>query len=75
MAVSVIIRRSFADPEKAERLALDLGVGPKLDNLLVAVGYGRVSLRQVMARLLPPEKIEAAPPPQQPRPLTEADFG
>jgi guanosine-3',5'-bis(diphosphate) 3'-pyrophosphohydrolase len=66
------LKKLLADTARAESLALDLGVGPNVENLLVAVGYGKVSLRQVVARLLPPEKIEAAPAPQHPRPLTDA---
>jgi GTP pyrophosphokinase len=70
---NLTLKKLLADKARAESLALDLGVGPKIDNLLVAVGYGKVSLRQVVARLLPPEKIEAvASPPPHPRPLTDA---
>ena len=36
-----------------EALAHELGVGTKLDDLFAAVGYGKVSMRQVLARLLP----------------------
>jgi GTP pyrophosphokinase len=55
-----------------ESLAHDLGVGGKLDDLYVALGYGKVSMRQVLAKLVPPERLEAPPAPEKPRPLTDA---
>jgi GTP pyrophosphokinase len=59
------------DEAKVEALAHDLGVGAKVEDLFAAVGYGKVSMRQVLARLVPPEKLEA-PAPEKPRPLTDA---
>ena len=53
-------------------LAQDLGVGQKLDDLFVAVGYGKVSARQVLSRLLPPEKLEEPPEAEKPRPMVDA---
>ena len=41
------------EADKAEALAHELGVGTKLDDLYAAIGYGKVSMRQVLARLLP----------------------
>ena len=55
-----------------EALAQELGVGTKLDDLFAAVGYGKVSLRQVLQRWCPPEKLEAPPPPEKKRPLADA---
>jgi GTP pyrophosphokinase len=57
---------------KAEALAQELGVGNKLDDLYTAVGYGKVSMKQVLARLLPPEKLQAEPAEEKPRPLADA---
>ncbi|HEX6738678.1 MAG TPA: bifunctional (p)ppGpp synthetase/guanosine-3',5'-bis(diphosphate) 3'-pyrophosphohydrolase, partial [Vicinamibacteria bacterium] len=62
------------EAERAEALARDLGVGVRLEDVFAAVGYGKVSMRQVLAKLLPPEKLEAppAPEPERARPLAEA---
>ncbi len=58
---------------RVEALVQDLGVGSKVEDLFTAVGYGKVSLKQVLARLLPPEKMEQAPPPEpKARPLADA---
>jgi len=55
-----------------DALAQELGVGNKVEDLLAAVGYGKVSMRQVLGRLVPAEKLEAPPPPDKARPLTDA---
>src|SRR5436190_6941252 len=55
--------------DKAESLAHELGVGTKLDDIYAALGYGKVSMRQVLAKLLPPEKLEAPPAPEKPSPI------
>jgi GTP pyrophosphokinase len=47
-------------------------VGSKVEDLFTAVGYGKVSLKQVLARLLPPEKVNEAPPEPKARPLADA---
>jgi GTP pyrophosphokinase len=60
------------EAEKAEALAQELGVGSKLDDLYAAIGYGKVSMRQVLARLVPAEKLEAPPAPEKPTPITDA---
>jgi guanosine-3',5'-bis(diphosphate) 3'-pyrophosphohydrolase len=60
------------EPQKLEALAHDLGLGSKVEDVFAAVGYGKVSMRQVLARLVPPEKLEAPPPPEKPSPLTDA---
>jgi len=59
-------------PQKVEALAQDLGIGNKVEDLFAAVGYGKVSMRQVLARLVPPEKLEAPAPLEKPSPLTDA---
>ena len=66
------LKKLMAEPAKVESLAQDLGVGTKLDDLFAAVGYGKLSMRQVLQRLVPPEKLEAPPPPDKKRPLTDA---
>jgi GTP diphosphokinase / guanosine-3',5'-bis(diphosphate) 3'-diphosphatase len=61
------------EADKAEALALDLGVGARLEDVFAAVGYGKVSMRQVLSKLLPPEKLDApAAEPERARPLAEA---
>jgi GTP pyrophosphokinase len=60
------------DLPKVEALAHDLGIGNKVEDLFAAVGYGKVSMRQVLARLVPAEKLEAPPPPEKPSPVTDA---
>jgi GTP pyrophosphokinase len=61
-----------SDPAKVEALAHELGIGNKVEDLFAAVGYGKVSMRQVLARLVPAEKLEEPPPPEKPSPLTDA---
>jgi GTP diphosphokinase / guanosine-3',5'-bis(diphosphate) 3'-diphosphatase len=60
------------EPGKLDALPHDLGAGSKLEDLYAAVGYGKVSMRQVLAKLLPPEKLQEAAPPEKPSPLTDA---
>jgi GTP pyrophosphokinase len=55
-----------------DALAQELGAGNKAEDLLAAVGYGKVSMRQLLGRLVPKEKLEAPLPPEKPRPLTDA---
>jgi len=67
------LKKVLAEPAPLEALAQELGVGSRFDDLLVAVGYGKVSLRQVLARLLPPERLEQQPPrPEKPRRMVDA---
>jgi GTP pyrophosphokinase len=65
------LKRVVAEPGPLESLAQELGVGARLDDLFVALGYGKVSARQVLTRLLPPEKLEK-PAPEKARPVVEA---
>jgi GTP pyrophosphokinase len=51
------LKKVLAEPSPLETLAQELGAGTRLDDLFVALGYGKVSSRQVLARLLPPEKL------------------
>jgi GTP pyrophosphokinase len=60
------------DAGRLESLPGDLGVGRALDDLYAAIGYGKLSMRQVLARLLPPEKLQEAAPPDKPSPLADA---
>jgi GTP pyrophosphokinase len=64
------LKKVVSEPSPLESLAQELGVGSRLDDLFAALGYGKVSARQVLARLLPPEKLER--PPEKPRPVVDA---
>jgi guanosine-3',5'-bis(diphosphate) 3'-pyrophosphohydrolase len=66
------LRKVCSDPQKMEAVTQELGVGQRLDDLFVALGYGKVSIRQVLARLLPPEKLEKLPEAEKPRPVVDA---
>jgi GTP pyrophosphokinase len=65
------LKKVVSEPSPLESLAQELGVGSRLDDLFTALGYGKVSARQVLVRLLPPEKLEQ-PAPEKPRPVVEA---
>jgi GTP pyrophosphokinase len=64
------LKKVVSEPSPLESLAQELGVGSRLDDLFAALGYGKVSARQVLARLLPPERLEQ--PPEKPRPVVDA---
>ena len=66
------LKKLQAEPQKMETLAQELGVGTKLDDVLAALGYGKLSLRQVLQKLVPAEKLETPPPPEKKRPLADA---
>src|SRR5262245_40776144 len=68
----ITLKKLLAEPEKVEALAQDLGAGTKIEDLFAAVGYGKLSMRQVLQRLVPAEKLEAPPPPEKKRPLADA---
>jgi GTP pyrophosphokinase len=50
--------------------ARDLGVGQKAEDIFAALGYGKISARQVLSRLLPPDRLEEQP--DKPRPVVDA---
>ena len=52
------LKRVVQEPSALESLAQELGVGTRLDDLFAGLGYGKVSVRQVLARVVPPEKLE-----------------
>jgi GTP pyrophosphokinase len=66
------LKKLVAEPGRVEALAQELGVGTKLEDLFLAVGYGKLSMRQVLSRLVPADRLEAAPEPERPRPLADA---
>jgi guanosine-3',5'-bis(diphosphate) 3'-pyrophosphohydrolase len=59
------------EPARLESLAQELGVGARAEDLFTAVGYGKLSMRQVLAKLVPADKL-AVPEPEKPRPLADA---
>jgi GTP pyrophosphokinase len=67
----VPVKKLMADTARMEGLAQQLGVGAKAEDLLSAVGYGKLAARAVLARLVPPERLASEPEPARPRPLAE----
>jgi guanosine-3',5'-bis(diphosphate) 3'-pyrophosphohydrolase len=65
------LKRVVQEPSALESLAQELGVGTRLDDLFAALGYGKVSVRQVLARLVPPEKLDKKPE-EKTRPVVDA---
>jgi GTP diphosphokinase / guanosine-3',5'-bis(diphosphate) 3'-diphosphatase len=68
----VSLKKLLSNPQKIEAVAQEMGLGTKIDDLFSAVGYGKISVKQVLTRLLPPEKLAAVTPEPAPRPLTDA---
>jgi GTP pyrophosphokinase len=66
------LKKVLADQGRLDAVAQELGVGTKAEDLLTAVGYGKVSMRQVLAKIVPSEKLEAAPAAEKPRPFADA---
>jgi GTP pyrophosphokinase len=66
------LKKVLAEPAKLEAIAQEMGLGSKMDDVFVAVGYGKVSMRQFLARLLPPERLDVPPPSDGARPIAEA---
>jgi guanosine-3',5'-bis(diphosphate) 3'-pyrophosphohydrolase len=67
------LKKVLQEPSALETLAQETGAGTRIDDLFVALGYGKLSVRQVLARLLPPEKLaEPAPAPARPLPVVDA---
>jgi GTP pyrophosphokinase len=52
-----LVSKSVMGPEAVERVAHDFGV-QKVDDLFAAIGYGKVSPRSVLGKLLPTELTE-----------------
>jgi GTP pyrophosphokinase len=65
-------KKVLADLAPLEALAQELGVGSRVDDLLTALGYGKASVRQVLARLVPPERLDETPGPEKPRRVAAA---
>ncbi len=66
------LKKALSEPAPLEALAQELGVGMRIDDLFAAIGYGKVSVRQVLARLVSPEKLEQPPAPEKARPMVDA---
>jgi guanosine-3',5'-bis(diphosphate) 3'-pyrophosphohydrolase len=65
------LKRVVQEPSGLESLAQELGVGSRLDDLFAGLGYGKVSARQVLARLVPAEKLDRKTE-EKPRPVVDA---
>jgi GTP pyrophosphokinase len=65
------LKKLLADDGRLDALARELGVGTKAEDLFAAVGYGKVSMRQVLVKLVPSEKLEKVPLAEKERPFTD----
>jgi GTP pyrophosphokinase len=66
------MKKVLSEPAPLEALAQELGVGTRADDLFAAIGLGKVSVRQVLAKLVPADKLEQVPVPEKPRPMVDA---
>jgi GTP pyrophosphokinase len=66
------LKKLLAEAEKIEALAQELGIGTKAEDLFAAVGYGKISMRQVLSKLVAPDKLDLPAAPEKSRPLTDA---
>jgi guanosine-3',5'-bis(diphosphate) 3'-pyrophosphohydrolase len=59
------LKKALAEPAKLDKIAEELGAGAKGEDLFAGLGYGKISARQVLGRLVPAERLEkpAAPEP------------
>lgn len=53
--------KQILEDEKLARFLTDNGI-PKVDDMFAAIGYGKLAPRTVLARFLPPEKLDDADP-------------
>jgi guanosine-3',5'-bis(diphosphate) 3'-pyrophosphohydrolase len=65
------LKKILSAPAPIESLAQELGGGPRIEDLFAAIGYGKVSVKLVLTRLVPPEKLES-PAPEKARPVVDA---
>jgi len=68
----ISLKKFVADAPRLEALAKELGFGTKVEDLFSAVGYGKLSVKQVLVRFLPEEKLLAPAPEPRAGPLTDA---
>jgi guanosine-3',5'-bis(diphosphate) 3'-pyrophosphohydrolase len=66
------VKKLMGENGRLEALAQQLGAGSRAEDLFAAVGYGKVSMRQVLTHLVPAEKLEVPLLPEKARPLTDA---
>jgi GTP diphosphokinase / guanosine-3',5'-bis(diphosphate) 3'-diphosphatase len=60
------LKKLLSDAQGLDRAAEELGVGSKAEEIFVALGYGKLAVRQVLSRVVPPERL-ATRAKQQPR--------
>jgi len=65
-------KKLLAEPSPLDAVAQELGVGMRAEDLLSALGYGKLATRQVLPKLVPAEKLSAEPEPARPRPIADA---
>jgi GTP diphosphokinase / guanosine-3',5'-bis(diphosphate) 3'-diphosphatase len=52
------LKKALAEPAKLDKIAEELGAGAKGEDLFAGLGYGKISARQVLGRLVPAERLE-----------------
>jgi GTP pyrophosphokinase len=67
----VSLKKLLQDEPQLGALAHELGVGSRAEDLFIAVGYGKLSMRQLLPKLVPADKLQAAEP-ERPRPIADA---
>jgi GTP pyrophosphokinase len=53
--------KQLTDPENMSRVLTEYGMG-KADELYIAIGYGKLSPKNVLGKLVPQEELKEAPP-------------
>ena len=67
----ISLKKLLQDEASLAALAHELGVGARAEDLFIAVGYGKLSMRQLLQKLVPAEKLQSAEP-ERPRPIADA---
>jgi GTP pyrophosphokinase len=65
-------KKLFAQSGRLDEVAQELGVGSKAEDLVQALGYGKLSMRQVLSKLVPADRLAAEPLPERTRPIADA---
>jgi GTP pyrophosphokinase len=62
------LKRVLAEGGRLEKVAEEVGGGNKPDDLFAALGYGKISVRQVLSKLVPAERL-SKPRAERPKPI------
>ena len=66
------LKKLISEPAPLEAIAQELGVGTRVEDVFVAVGYGKLEPRQLLTKLVSPDRLAAAERPERPRPVADA---